>query len=94
LPCRHRDRIPGQCNQHFPYFFQGIRALIGENSPTKIREEPNLQDDLDSMNDLSDMGSTELQMLMTNYSTLLQALSNIEKTIQDMEDANLQYLKS
>jgi hypothetical protein len=46
------------------------------------------------MNDLSDIGSTELQMLMTNYSTLLQALSNIEKTIQDMRDANVQNLKS
>jgi hypothetical protein len=39
-----------------------------------------LQNTLDSMNDLSDQSSASLQMTMTNYSTLLQAFSNLEKT--------------
>jgi hypothetical protein len=42
---------------------------------------------LDAASDLSDADSMALQMLMTNYSTLLQAISNILKTDQDAESA-------
>jgi outer membrane protein TolC len=40
LPCRHRDRIPEQCNQHFLWIFPRNSGVKGRKSPTKIREEP------------------------------------------------------
>jgi hypothetical protein len=42
-----------------------------------------LRNELDSLNDLSDMASTELQMLMDLNSKLLQTASDIEKSMSD-----------
>ncbi len=52
-----------------------------------------LQDELDSLNDLSDMASTELQMLMDLNNTLLQTFSNIEKCWSDTNMAIIGNIK-
>lgn len=53
-----------------------------------------LQNDLDSDNEISEMTSMQLQMLMDTRSKLLQTLSNIMRTITETEEAIVQNLKS
>jgi hypothetical protein len=48
---------------------------------------------LDSMNDLSETQSLELQMAMDRRSKFLETLSNIEKTISDTDSSIVQNLK-
>jgi hypothetical protein len=64
------------------YLLQQVQARI-----SKLQNTPN------SASDLNDEDSTELQMIMANYTTLLQALSNIQKIIEDMNESNVQNLK-
>lgn len=52
-----------------------------------------LQNKLDSMNDLSEQGSMQLQMTMDRRSKLLATLSNLMKTISASADTILQNLK-
>jgi hypothetical protein len=52
-----------------------------------------LQNDLDSDNDMSQMMQMQLQMLMDRRSKMLEAASNIEKTISDTDAAIVSNLK-
>jgi hypothetical protein len=47
--------------------------------------QTNLQNQVDSENEVSEMTSMQLQMLMDDRSTLLQTASDIEKTISDTD---------
>jgi Arc/MetJ-type ribon-helix-helix transcriptional regulator len=52
-----------------------------------------LQEDLDGMNELSEMTSLRLQMLMDRRSKLIETLSNILKKIATTQDSLVQNLK-
>jgi hypothetical protein len=52
-----------------------------------------LQNDLDSDNDMSQMSEMQLQMLMDRRSKLLEAASNIEKSMSDTDTAIVSNLK-
>jgi peptidoglycan hydrolase CwlO-like protein len=56
--------------------------------------QQSLQGDLDSMNEMSEMTSQQLQMAMNSYNQLIQALSNIEKTIEKTQQTIAQNIKS
>jgi len=60
-------------------------ATVNTQQLNTIRSE--LQNTLDSENDLSDQDSTELQMLMDQRSKLLQTASDIEKSKSDADMA-------
>jgi septum formation inhibitor MinC len=48
---------------------------------------------LDSENEISEMGSMQLQMLMDTRSKLLQAASNMEKSMSDTDAAIVANMK-
>jgi hypothetical protein len=52
-----------------------------------------LQNTLDSENEISDMEAMQLQMLMDTRSKLLQAASDLEKSIADTDNALVQNIK-
>jgi hypothetical protein len=52
-----------------------------------------LQNDLDSDNEIREMGQTQLQMLMDRRSKLLETVSNIEKSVSDTDAAIVSNLK-
>jgi hypothetical protein len=52
-----------------------------------------LQNELSSMNDLSDEQSTLLQMAMNQYSQILQLMSNMLKSVGDTENAIVSNIK-
>jgi hypothetical protein len=52
-----------------------------------------LQADLDSMNEMSEMVSMRLQMAMDRRSKFVETLSNVLKKIADTQDAIVQNMK-
>jgi hypothetical protein len=57
------------------------------------QEARNLQGDLDSMNEMSEMTSMRLQMAMDRRSQFVQSLTNVLKKIDDTQSAITQNLK-
>jgi hypothetical protein len=81
---------PGAGPMNPTFLTDGGSASPGQVAPSQTT----LQNNLDSLNDLSAPASANLQLLTSNRSTLLQALSNIEKTLENVGTANVQNLKS
>ena len=67
------------------------RQLVNVAQIKMIQQE--LQDDLDSMNEMSEMTSLRLQMAMDRRSKLVETLSNIMKKISATGDTIVQNLK-
>jgi hypothetical protein len=63
------------------------------SSSQTLSTSPSIQGKLDSMNDLSDQGSTPLQTTTRNYTQAVQTLSKIEKTIANEGETTVQNLK-
>ncbi len=65
--------------------------LTGESAPLAVIQVQSaistLQNDLDSDNEISEMASMQLQMLMDLRSKLLQTASDIEKSVTDTNNA-------
>ncbi len=67
----------------------------GAISTAQLKQIQNLlQNNLDSENEISEMGIMQLQMLMDARAKLLQTVSNIEKTMSDTETAIVGNIKS
>ena len=67
----------------------------GAISTAQLHQIQNLlQNNLDSENEISEMGSMQLQMLMDARAKLLQAASNIEKSMSDTDTAIVGNIKN
>lgn len=59
-----------------------------------VKQQGSLNAQLNTMNDLSETQAMQLQLAMDQRSKLLAALSNLQKSIEDAQQAILQNLKS
>jgi hypothetical protein len=78
----------------------GVRAVATDLHPGLVMTwdqlaaiQANLQGDLDSMNEMSEMTSMRLQMAMDRRSKFIQTLSNVMKKIDSTQETIVQNLK-
>jgi len=89
-------QIPQDCEPVVQIQVQLQTPTNSTTAPTTAQVQAALstiQDDLDSMNEISEMTSVRLQMLMDMRSKLLRTVSDIEKTESDTSIAITQNLK-
>ena len=69
-----------------------VLAVLSEKQKALLTK-PDMSDNLDSLNDMSEMTSMRLQMAMDRRSKFIEALSNILKKISDTDSSVIQNMK-